>query len=267
MASQICPECGAVIQATDTHCMECGTDVVKARRELAEKEKRERGAPAIDPNKAAVVQGARGGMAAPGESVEKVRLKTFDKQLADKLTKERVAVILTAAMALAIGLVILFVGLKTLMGAGGLAAVRDLSYVGLREQGFGAFANMSFTGSAVTLLGIAGLLCAVGQSIRVVTATQAIAAVRRSERPDVVCISLWTKGGLLLASLLVAPFGIVLGIIFKMGEDEETQWLGGTMIKAGILSLAFIGVNLIWNLLADVASRPAPPPGANAASG
>lgn len=247
MSSEICPKCGAIIAATDTHCMECGADIAKARREMVEREKRERGGPKIDPR--THVSGARAGLSVQGETSEKVRLTTFDKHLAEKLGRERAAVIVTAVLGLIIGIVILLIGLGALKSAGGLAAVRDLSYRGLREQGMGAFGDVALTASILVLLGVAGLLCGVGQSIRVITATQAIAAVRRGERPLVVAISNCTKAGLLLASLLAPPLGLVLGIIFKLGQDEETRRLGGSMILAAIIAIVFVGGHVLWNLL------------------
>jgi len=203
--------------------MECGVEIAKARRELAEREKQDRSGPTLvrEALQEAAI-GAKAGVAAAGETAAKVRLKTFDKQLAEKLSRERVAVVVTAAIGLIAGIVILALGLSTLKSVGGLAVVKELSYGDLRAQGFGAFGNMAFIGTIITLLGVAGLLCGVGQAIRVVTATQAIAAVKRGERPVIVAISNCTRSGLLLASLLAPPLGLILGIIFKLGEDEET---------------------------------------------
>ena len=249
--------------------MECGIDLAKARREVLEREKRDRASPATNRDalqEAAV--GAKAGVGAAGETSAKVRLKTFDRQLAKKLGRERVAVIVTAAIGLIAGIVILAVGLNTIKSAGGFAVVRELSYTDLREQSFGAFENRAFIGSVVTLLGVAGLLCGVGQAIRVITATQAIGAVKRGERPAIVAISNCTRAGLLLASVLAPPLGLVLGIVFKLGHDEETRRLGGKMIWAAVISVGFIGANLIWNLLASMAGSmgTAPSAGSNTAS-
>ena len=79
MAVQICPECGAVCQATDTHCMECGCDIVEAERAIARRAREERGGGPIVGDKP-VIQGAAAGMAEPGETSEKVRLKQFDRR-------------------------------------------------------------------------------------------------------------------------------------------------------------------------------------------
>jgi hypothetical protein len=267
MASEICPKCGAIMQAGEQYCLECGVDIVKARRELAEREKRDR-AITIDPDAAAeAAAGARAGVAVHGETSEKVRLKTFDKQLAQKLVRERVAVIVTAALGLIAGLVILGVGVSLIRQGGGLAVVRQLSYGDLRERGLGAFADLSFTGCIVVLIGLGGLLCALGQSIRVATATRAIAAAKRGERPPVVAISPFTKTGLLVGSLLLPPFGLILGIIFKLGQDEETRRLGGSMIWAAVICMAVVGAHLLWNVLAGMAGPmgTTTPPG-NAAS-
>ncbi|MGI5820061.1 MAG: hypothetical protein ACOX9R_18405 [Armatimonadota bacterium] len=259
MAVQICPECGAICQETDTHCMDCGCDIAEAERAITRRAKEDRGGgPAV--GDAHTIEGAAAGMAEPGETSEKVRLKQFDRHMAERLERERAAVIITAIIALVIGAAILLVGLKVLQSAGGVEALRSLEYSDLRLRGFGAFVVPGFYGLLTLLLGLAGLLCAVGQIRRVILANRAIAQVKRGERPELVGISQLTWIGLLIASFVAPPLGIVLGIIFVLSKDESTRLLGSQMIKSAILAILIVVAHLIWNLIADLASRePAAP--------
>ncbi len=248
MAVQICPECGAICQETDTHCMDCGCDIVEAERKISRRAKQERGGGPIMADEK-VISGAAAGMAEAGETSAKVRLKEFDRHLADKLEKERVAVVITAIIALIAGGAILLAGWQALSAANGIEALRALSYTELRQRGLGAFAFPPFVATLLILFGLAGLLCAAGQIERFVIGQKAIAQVKEGERPEVVGISTMTWVGLLIASFVFAPFGIVLGIIFMLGQDDETRRLGSQMIKSGILSLMVIGLHLIWNAI------------------
>ena len=254
MGVTICPKCGAMVRQTDTHCMECGVEIAEAEREIARREKETRGGGPLvgEPE---TVQGAAVGLAAPGETSEKVRIKEFDRHLAEKLQRERTAVIVTAVIALLAGGAVLLLGLNALGQAGGLDALKALSYGDLRERGLGAFADRGFLSALMILLGLAGLLCAVGQIQRVVLAHRAIAQVKRAERPDVVGISSLTWLGLLIASFVCPPLGLVLGIVFKFGQDEDTQALGGSMIKSALIAIAVVAAHLIWNAVAGFATE------------
>ncbi len=254
MGVTICPKCGAMVRQTDTHCMECGVDLAEAEREIARREKESRGGGPLVGD-AQTVQGAAAGMAAPGETSEKVRIKEFDRHLADKLQRERTAVIVTAVIALIAGAAVLLLGLSALSQAGGLQVLRELSYGDLRERGLGAFADRGFQSALMILLGLAGLLCAVGQIHRIVMAGRAIAQVKRAERPDLVGISSLTWYGLLIASFVCPPLGIILGIIFKFGQDDDTRALGGSMIRSALIAIAVVGAHLIWNALAGFAAE------------
>jgi len=263
MASMICPKCGAIVQQTDTHCMECGCNIAEAERELARREKETRGGgPALKDDHRP--QGAAAGMADPGETSEKVRLKAFDKQLAAKLEAERAAVVVTAIIALVLGAGVLLAGLKGLGSAGGVEALKALSYADLRAMGLGAFADRTFIATLTILLGLAGLLCAGGQIHRFVIAQKAIAQVHRGERPEVVGISEATAIGLIIASFVCPPLAIVLGIIFKLGQDENTKRLGGQMIRSALIAIAIVVAHLIWNAIASFAARGAATPAAKA---
>lgn len=262
MAVQICPECGAICQTTDTHCMDCGCDIAEAERKIARRQKEERGSGTVLASEK-TIQGAAAGMAEAGETSEKVRLKEFDKHLAEKLEKERSAVIVTAIIAFVAGAVILLAGWQALSSVGGMEALKALSYSDLRGRGLGAFAHSSFIAVLLILLGLAGLLCAAGQIHRVVLGQKAIAQVKDGERPEVIGISSMTWIGLLIASFVCPPLGIVLGIIFMLGQDEQTKRLGSQMIKSALLAVAVVIVHLIWNAIEDFAARPSPtPPGA-----
>lgn len=254
MAVRICPKCGAVVQATDTHCMECGADLAEAEREIGQREKRERGGGPIHADEP-VIQGAAAGMAEPGETSEKVRLKQFDRHLADKLRAERTAVVITAVIALVFGAGILGAGWMALKSAGGVEALKALSYGELVDRGIGAFAQTNFIALLLMLLGLSGLLCAAGQIHRFILGQKAIGQVMRGERPPVVGISQATIIGLLIASFVCPPLGIILGIIFKLAEDESTRDLGGGMIKSALIAIAVVAAHLVWNVLSSFASQ------------
>lgn len=268
MAVQICPECGAVCQETDTHCMDCGVNLAEAERAIARRAREERGGgPAVGDQH--TVEGAAAGRADPGETSEKVRLKQFDRHFAERLETERTAVIVTAIIALVLGIGITLAGWQTLRTAipeaGAIEALKQMSYADLRMRGLGAFADQTFIGVLVTLLGLSGLLCAIGQTRRVIQANRAIAAVKRGERPEVVGISQLTWVGLLIASFVFPLLGIVLGIIFVLSKDESTRHLGSQMIKSAIIAIVVIVGHLIWNWIADFASREATAPSAETA--
>ncbi len=72
MATDICPECGAILQDADTHCMDCGVEIAAAKRELSQKLKRDREGMAAASQPTAV-SGAGAGMAEAGETSDKVR--------------------------------------------------------------------------------------------------------------------------------------------------------------------------------------------------
>jgi len=253
MGVVICPKCGSVVRSTDTHCMDCGVNIVEAERELVRREKETRGGgPLVGDGH--TIQGAAAGMAEAGETSEKVRLKEFDKHLAEKLMRERSAVLVTAIIALVAGALVLGAGLGTLKNAGGMAALRALEYADLRERGLGAFADQGFLALLMSLLAVGGLLCAAGQIHRLVVAHKAVNQVRSGERPDVIGVSPLTWWGLLVASFVCPPLGVVLGIIFKFGQDEETRHLGGSMIKSALIAIGVIVAHLIWNALAGFAA-------------
>lgn len=254
MAVQICPECGAVCQATDTHCMDCGCDIAEAERKIARRQKDDRRTGPILASEP-TIQGAAAGMAEAGETSEKVRLKEFDKHLAEKLEKERVAVVVTAIIALVAGGAILLAGWQALSAAGGIEALKALSYTDLRERGLGAFVHPTFVATLLILLGLSGLLCAAGQIQRFVLGQRAIAQVKEGERPEVVGISGMTWVGLVIASFVCAPLGIVLGIIFMLGQDDETKRLGGQMLRSALLAIAVVVIHLIWNAIVSFASQ------------
>jgi len=257
MGTDICPSCGTIVQETDSHCMDCGADLAEARRKVREKSLVERGGIVVASQPQAV-QGAAAGMAEAGETSEKVRLKGFDKQLAEKLARERAAVLLTAFIALVIGAVVLLAGLGMLRSAGGLEALRALDFNDLRAKGFGMYGDEAFISILVLLTGLAGLLCAVGQVRRFTLAGRAIAQVKDGKRPDVVKISSWTWVGMVLASVSVPPLGLILGIIFKLGEDEDTNALGGLMIKVSLVVIGLAVLNVVWNAVANFSSSQAP---------
>lgn len=257
MGTDICPNCGAIIRDTDTHCMDCGVEIAAARRKVREKSLAERGGIALSSEPQAAV-GAAAGMADVGETSEKVRLKGFDRQLAEKLARERAAVLLTFFLALGIGFAVLAAGLGILRSAGGIEAVKALTFSHIRLEGFAIYGDEAFLAVLVLLTGVAALLCAVGQMRRYILAGRAIAQVKNNQRPDVVKISSWTWVGMVLASLAVPPVGVILGIIFSLGEDPDTKALAALMLKVSGAVILVVLLNAGWNAVAGFASGPPP---------
>ncbi|MEI6499493.1 MAG: hypothetical protein WCP21_00540, partial [Armatimonadota bacterium] len=90
MAITVCPKCLSKVAPKDTLCMDCGADLLAAKVDIVEQAKREaRGGPVAPASAAAALaaSSAAAGIALPGESAEEKRLRTFDKQEADKLRK------------------------------------------------------------------------------------------------------------------------------------------------------------------------------------
>ncbi len=165
---------------------------------------------------------------------------------------------MTVVIALAIGVVVLIMGLGALSKAGGMDAIKSLDFNYLRGLGLGMFGDSTFTALLTILTGVSGLLCAIGQTRRFFSANRAVAQVKRSERPDIVGISGVTRAGLLLASVVCAPVGLILGIIFKFGRDEETKELGGSMLKISAAVIGLVVLNILWNMVAGFAASQAP---------
>jgi hypothetical protein len=247
MALDKCPRCGSKVQPTDSVCLDCGLDLIAAREKIVAEA--QSAAPAPRPA-VAVTNPAAAGLAT--DVGEATRLREFDEELAEKLRGERAAALLTALISLCAGLAFLWLGRKLLAQVGGWRALPTLTSAYLRERGFGLFADPLFLAALALGLALAGLLTAAGQFHRTYTGTQAIEDIRFGGRPRVVGISAFTTLGLLLASFLLPPVGLLLGLIFKLSDDPDTRDLGGRMVTVSLLAVGLFVVNLLWGFAAGL---------------
>ncbi len=226
--------------------MECGLDLVEARKKLAADAAQTGPVVTSSQQRVAVAATAAAGVAT--DVGEDTRLREFDHQLAERLRAERGAAILTAIIGLGVGLACLMTGLKLLAGVGGLKALGGLTPGYLKDQGFGMFGDQLCLGVMTLAVAVAGLLAFAGQVHRAWTGTQAIEDIRFGGRPRVVGISSFTVAGLVIASFIIPPLGLVLGIIFKLSKDDDTRDLGGKMVTAAIVAIALLIINVLIGL-------------------
>lgn len=245
------------MQPTDSVCVGCGLDLVEARKKVAAEAAQSTPVSSSQPQ-VAVENPAAAGIAT--DVGEDTRIREFDEQLAQTIRAEIPAAIVTALIGLVAGIVFLVVGLRLAGPAGGLKALASLTPGHLRELGFGAFGDRLFQGAMAVALGAAGLLVFVGQCHRVYTGYQAIQDVKFGGRPRVVGISSFTTAGLMLASFILPPLGLIVGIIFKLSKDSDTRDLGGRMITAAIVAVALFLLNLLIGLASALKNvKPATP--------
>ena len=257
MLLERCPKCNGKIAPADTHCLDCGEDLIKHREELrkaattrkalSQKEKIEMAQRAA----AAAARGRGFGV----ETSEETRLRTFDKHEAEKTKQELITAWATAAIGLVIGIVLLKVGLDKYRAADGVAGWRELSMAKLRTSD--TLFGDAVVGLVLLGLTLSSLLCAIGQTFRALVAHKSIAAVQRGGKPEVVYIHPTTRFGLILASVFCPPAGVLFGLLMKLfGRDEDTKSLGGAMLFASLVVLAVILINFLGGLAARL--KPAP---------
>ncbi len=252
MALEKCPRCGAKVQPTDSVCLECGLDLIEAKRKIAAEAKQEAAhrSPDVQQRQVAITNPAAAGIAT--DVGEDTRLRIFDEQLARQLAADRLASGITGGIAIIFGIGFAVAAAKLLQNVGGLRALSGLTPAYLRQIGFGAFSDQLFLGAVCLALSAAGWLIGIGQFHRVWTANQAIWDVKLGGRPAVVGISAFTTIGLIIASAACPLFGIILGIIFKFSQDDDTRDLGGKMILVGIAAIVLFGLNLLWGALSNL---------------
>ena len=51
-----------------------------------------------------------------------------------------------------------------------------------------------------------------------------------------------------IGRVTVAPLGLILGIMFKLGRDDETRALGGAMMKISIVVIGLVVLSVVWKL-------------------
>ncbi len=257
MRLERCPKCNAKIALLDTQCLDCGEDLVKHQEELRKAATTKRvlsHKERIEMAQRAAAAAARG-RAFGVETSEETRLRTFDKYEAQKAKQEMITAWATAAIGLAIGIVLLRIGLDKYKATGGVAGWRGLSMAKLRHTD--ALFGETFLGLVLLGLALSSLLCAIGQTFRAIVAHKSIAAVARGEKPRVVYIHPTTRFGLILAAVFCPPAGLLFGLLMKLfGRDEDTKSLGGAMLLAAVAVLAIGLLNFLWGLAAGL--RPPP---------
>jgi hypothetical protein len=257
MLLERCPKCDGKIAPSDTHCLDCGEDLVAHREELrksATQRKQLTAKEKIEIAQRAAKAAARG-RAFGVESSDETRLRTFDKHEAEKTKQELLTAVATAAIALILGVILLKVGLDKFKANGGVGGWQKLSMAGLRHTDvvFGE----TFLGIVVLGLALSSLLCAIGQTFRAVIAQRSIRAVERGEKPEVVYIHSATRFGMTLASVFCPPGGFICGLMMRLfGRDEDTKSLGGTMLLASVAVVVILLVNFLWGFAS--ALKPAP---------
>lgn len=246
-----CPKCGAKVSQTDTQCLDCGLDLVQARVDIvkqAQQNARTVAKPAT--GAAAAANPAAAGLVVPGESAEEKRLRVFDKQQAQELRKQRPAIVVAAILAAAFTGGLATAAKGFLGSAGGFAAIKTLTYAQFKALGFGLFSDPRIMFIVCAGLALAAFLCLVGEGLRLWAVSAAITAVARGQVPNVVGVAVFTMIGLVIAAFFCPPVGLIMGILFKLSKDQDTNSLGSMMIYAAILAAAIVVVNTIWNLAA-----------------
>jgi len=224
-----------------------------AKRQLTPEQIRERAQRAA--------QAASRGRAFGIERSDETRLRTYDKQEAEVVKSDVLASWATAGLALVIGVVALKIASNQLQAAGGPAGLKILSMAQLREWGFGMVIQPTVLSLALAGLAIGGFLCAIGQSWRAVLGRRSVAAVARGEKPLVVDIHPTTRIGLVVMSAACPPFGVIVGLIMKLGgRNEDSKALGGQMFLIGLAVLLILGLNMLWGLAANLKGPATPPP-------
>ena len=243
--------------------MDCGADLSEARQKakaaLQDQSVAGRTGSSDEP-KVAIRSAASAGRALPGESSKDTRLKVFDKQEAQVLKQDA-----TTALVLAI---IAALGGIGLLGAG-LSKMKTLGFgevFGLRPkdlQSFGGLVDARLLAIALTGLGLAALLIAVGMFIRRQLSVAAVRNVEAGEKPEIVGLNGALQIGLLLLAVFCPPAGIIIGIIMKLSKDSDVSGFGGTVIWISLGVIVVLAANMLIGLLSEVAARHAPNPGAN----
>jgi len=248
-----CPKCAAKIAPSDTVCIECGGPLIPDTEE--DSTRLTTGVVA-----APSVGGAAAGMAEAGETSEKTRLRVFDEQLAEQLQKERPATLVLAVISLVAAVVLTSVANGFLQRIGGFSAITDMDLAVLRAKRLAMFTDPQLLFIIAGGLALAGYLCGVGEGFRFVAACRAIAAVKAGQSPDVVGVTILTRVGLLIAAFLFPPLGIIVGIIFKLSNSNESKELGSQMIYLALLAVAIALVSILWDVAAEMAQTHKPPP-------
>jgi hypothetical protein len=253
MTMPLCPKCASEVSKTDTHCMDCGTDLMAAR-EKERQSLREMSQAARMGSGPTVATGAAAGTAAPGErSSDETRIRAFDKQEAARLAEERKTSWVTAGICLVLGLVLLGVGFSRVKTCGGFGAVgSELTLSNLRELGFGMYANAGVLAVLLLGMGLASVLVGVGQARLAMATTRAMNDVRSNVKPEIVHVSTLTILGLFALAVFCPPLGRVVGAIFFFGRNPDMKGVGGTMAMISLGIAAALGINELAKVAANM---------------
>lgn len=257
----LCPECGREVTKTDTHCMECGTDLLAAR-EKERAELRDQSVSARTGGGRTVVPAnpAAAGMKVAGEkSSDETRIRAFDKQEAERLAQERTSAWVTSGLALIVEAVLVLLALGRIKAGGGFGEiVPALKPVALRNGGLFApvVVGLMMLGS-----GVSGLLVGIGQIRLALAATRAINDVRANRKPEIAQVSTFTLLGLFLLCIFCPPIGFIVGLIMKFGRNPDLKGLGGNMVMVSIALMVLLGVNMVWKVFENMKPASGPKAG------
>ena len=242
----LCPKCGSEVAARDTHCMDCGEDLLAAKERERQVLRETSLAARTGGGGPSAAIGASAGKAMVGEKSEETRLRAFDQQEAERLAAERVTAWATGGIALVAAAALVSVGLNRMRSGGGFGELTATFSLGsLRELGFGVFGNATFLGAMLLGLGIAALLVCIGQ-VRMALATgRAIGQVRSNIKPEIVHVSTFTIAGLVVLAVFCPPVGLIIGAVMWLGRNPDLKGVGQQMFTISLVIMAAFGANML----------------------
>lgn len=253
----LCPKCGHEVAKTDTHCMDCGTDLLAEREKERDVLRQMSMAARIGSGQHTVAGASSGTMAVGEKSAEETRIRAFDAQEAERMVQERTTSWVSAGIALVFGVALVLVALSRIKAGGGFDDLTDI----LKPK---AFRNLSNLGSPLMLgflllgLGVSGLLIAFGQIRLAMSTTRAIAQVRENLRPDIVQVSRATILGLFVLCIFCPPIGILIGLLMRFGRNPDLRPLGSRMVQIAVGIMVLFAGNMLFKL-GDGLKTVAPP--------
>ena len=260
----LCPKCSSEVAASDTHCMDCGENLVQARekersvlREMSQAARTGGGAP-VGPANAA----AAGALAVGEKSSEETRIRAFDRQEAERLAEERKTSWVTSGLSFVLALVLVGIGLNRFKEGGGFGSALDgFKPAALRD---GSIADAAVIGSLLLGTGLCALMVAIGQARLARATNRAITQVKLNIKPDIVRVSAFTVIGLFASCIFCPPVGLIIGLLFRFGRNPDLTGLGANMVLVSIGIMVLFGGNMLWKLAENFQATQAKPPAARA---